>query len=517
MPANVIDEFVAVFRLNLDDLKSGAKQADAETKRLKDSQKKAFDQIEESGKRTGEAIKGVTREVIGLGLAFMGARSIVGFAANLASGAASADRFGQKLGMSIKQVWAWRQAMTAFGGGAGDADSSIQAIQNAKIAWQTGSMDSGQQHVFARLGISGDDLKYSDAGSILSKLAGSKMAGSDPQLYASLLSQIGLSSPMVSMLMQGQRSVDQLVSQYADNSDGLEQTAKEMEAVQKELSDLNNKYLKLLLPIMSDMLPFFQDFASILGTIADVLGARPKEGDSSIMSTAKDLVAGRKNAWDVAGEYVGGSLGGWLKWIGHLDDLPAQPAAGGKSAAAGGGNNRQQYIATYLAASGLKSHQVLGIMAGLHAENAGFDPNTRGGYMKRAVGIGQWLGDRRKELFRRYGEHPNLQQQLEFLMWELRGGDGAGPSVLAQGSAHGVMTSYLRDFMRPHARGDYRALMADINRGRSFIARSGGGVTIHGGIHVKTAATDADGIARDMHGAVRRRMAVAQADPIVNP
>ena len=97
MPANVIDEFVAVFRLNLDDLKSGAKQADAETKRLKDSQKKTFDQIEESGKRTGEAIKGVTREVIGLGLAFMGARSIVGFAANLASGAASADRFGQKL------------------------------------------------------------------------------------------------------------------------------------------------------------------------------------------------------------------------------------------------------------------------------------------------------------------------------------------------------------------------------------------------------------------------------------
>lgn len=60
-------------------------------------------------------------------------------------------------------------------------------------------------------------------------------------------------------------------------------------------------------------------------------------------------------------------------------------------------------------------------------------------------------------------------------------------------------------------------MMADINRGRSFIARSGGGVTIHGGIHVKTAATDADGIARDMHGAVRRRMAVAQADPIVNP
>lgn len=516
MPANVIDEFVAVFRLNLDDLKSGAKQADAETKRLKDSQKKTFDQIEESGKRTGEAIKGVTREVIGLGLAFMGARSIVGFAANLASGAASADRFGQKLGMSIKQVWAWRQAMTAFGGSAGDADSSIQAIQNAKIAWRTGSMDQATHAAFGRLGISGNDLTSSDAGTILSKLSGAKLRSSDPQLYSALLSQIGLSSPMVSMLMQGKSSVDKLIAGYADNSDGLEQTAKQTEALQQTMAELNNKYMAALLPILSDMLPFFEDFASILGTVADILGARPKEGDSSVVSTAKDLVAGRKNAWDVAGEYVGGSIGGWLKWIGHLDDLPAQPAAGGKSAAAGAGGNRQQYIANYLAASGLKSHQVLGIMAGLHAENAGFDPNTRGGYMNRAVGIGQWLGDRRKELFRRYGEHPNLQQQLEFLMWELRGGDNAGPSVLSQGSAHGVMTSYLRDFMRPHARGDYRALMADINRGRSFIARSGGGVTI-GSITVHTQAKDANGIARDMHGAVRRRMAVAQADPIVNP
>lgn len=527
MPAHIIDSFVTIFRLNLDDFKAGVKEADAQSKRLKDSQKKTFDQIEESGKRTGEAIKGVTREVIGLGLAFMGARSIVGFAANLASGAASADRFGQKLGMSIKQVWAWRQAMTAFGGSAGDADSSIQAIQNARIAFQTGSMDSGQQAAFGRLGITGNDLRNSDAGSILSKLAGSKLAGSNPQLYSALLSQIGLSSPMVSMLMQGQSAVERLIGEYQANSEGLEQNARDTEALQKEMAALTVEYQKALVPILKLLLAPLQTIAGFLGKMVDT----PDE--------AQDTVTGA-GIGGIAGAIIGGIFGGPLGIgpgaalggvVGGIDGWGIGSILRGKAGnilpgkehgevripfSEMGGGNRQQYIANYLAASGLKSHQVLGIMAGLHAENAGFDPNTRGGYMNRAVGIGQWLGDRRKELFRRYGEHPNLQQQLEFLMWELRGGDNAGPSVLSQGSAHGVMTSYLRDFMRPHARGDYRALMADINRGRSFIARSGGGVTI-GSITVHTQAKDANGIARDMHGAVRRRMAVAQADPIVNP
>jgi hypothetical protein len=46
-------------------------------------------------------------------------------------------------------------------------------------------------------------------------------------------------------------------------------------------------------------------------------------------------------------------------------------------------------------------------------------------------GLGQWLGSRKDELFRRYGPNPTRAQQIEFLAYELKGGDPGGKSVLS--------------------------------------------------------------------------------------
>lgn len=37
-----------------------------------------------------------------------------------------------------------------------------------------------------------------------------------------------------------------------------------------------------------------------------------------------------------------------------------------------------------------------------------------------AYGYAQWLGSRKKELFKRYGEHPTAQNQLDYILWELQ-------------------------------------------------------------------------------------------------
>lgn len=127
---------------------------------------------------------------------------------------------------------------------------------------------------------------------------------------------------------------------------------------------------------------------------------------------------------------------------------------------------------------GLPEHVARGVAAGVHAESAS-NPNVRGGYKGRAVGYGQWLGPRRAELIRRYGPHPTPDQQLDFLVYELNGGDAGGKAVLASTDDVGALDAYIGEtradgsgwgFMRP-LHGDQRK--GDLNRGMAALGRGG--------------------------------------------
>jgi hypothetical protein len=87
-----------------------------------------------------------------------------------------------------------------------------------------------------------------------------------------------------------------------------------------------------------------------------------------------------------------------------------------------------------------------------------------------ALGIGQWLGSRKAELQRRYGPNPTLGQQLDFLAYELRGGDHGGKAVLAQGDEAAVLDAYIRKFMRPAAG---KETSGDLSRGMAALGRDG--------------------------------------------
>lgn len=52
-------------------------------------------------------------------------------------------------------------------------------------------------------------------------------------------------------------------------------------------------------------------------------------------------------------------------------------------------------------------------------ETSGINPAVVGGYKGRAWGICQWLGSRRKQLFAKFGRTKRLDQQLDFMWWEL--------------------------------------------------------------------------------------------------
>src|SRR5258708_40337005 len=67
-----------------------------------------------------------------------------------------------------------------------------------------------------------------------------------------------------------------------------------------------------------------------------------------------------------------------------------------------------------------------------------------------AFGIGQWLGPRKADLFRRYGRKPTLDQQLEFMLWELTNSEaGAGVSIKGAASPQAALRAYIGQCTRP--------------------------------------------------------------------
>lgn len=76
------------------------------------------------------------------------------------------------------------------------------------------------------------------------------------------------------------------------------------------------------------------------------------------------------------------------------------------------------YIINYFLNKGLTLNQAKGIYGNIMQESSGkVDAKSKDGY--ESYGLAQWTGERKDELFKRYGYNPTAQQQLDFLWWEL--------------------------------------------------------------------------------------------------
>lgn len=75
-------------------------------------------------------------------------------------------------------------------------------------------------------------------------------------------------------------------------------------------------------------------------------------------------------------------------------------------------------IVNYFLNKGLTLNQAKGIYGNIMQESAGrLSIVSRDGY--NSYGLAQWTGDRKDRLFRMYGTKPTLQNQLDFMWWEL--------------------------------------------------------------------------------------------------
>lgn len=497
MGTHVLEAFLVTFGLDPKGFEDGSRRVEEGSERLQERQKELYDGIEESGKKTGTAIKGLAREVVGLGLAFLGAKSIVGFMANIATGAATAERFGKIVGMSTQSVYAWRMAMKSVGGEATDADAALQSIQNVKMGLITGNPDAAALNTYGRLGVSAGDLMNGDPASILKKL--SEMQGRmDPQLYGNLLQQLGLPASTINLLMQGKKSVDELIAKFEADTEGMKKAAEEQKKLQESMAALENALTNLLVPALNAIIPLLTELVIRLG------GTVERKDDIMAAGKAGYAAAGGAGSGPaVIGAIIGGAYEAWT---------------GGDREHANSGNEGKIY--SYLRRNGLAPHTAMGVTAALWAESA-LDPKATNP-SSGATGISQWLSKGRKENFQRIIGRPvrgsSLDDQLRFLVWELKGGDAGGESVLKARDANGAMQAMVQKFLRPAAGHETNR---DLLAGAKFIAKhssnNGSVYHIHGITVITPPGADGKRIASDIKGSMNKKAAMVNSDRVVNP
>ncbi len=558
--ATIIDSLLVVLGLDTKGFDAGRKRTQEGFKKTREDTEKSGKTIAEFGKKSENAMKSLKSEVIGLFLAFQGASSLEGFVKNMIVGDAAAGRLAKNLGMDVTTLTAYGLAIQSVGGSADEANAALSMLASAREQLKlTGT--TGHDAEFGFLGFGPDDLN--DTAKAFDKLAEAAQRMPRTQFYQ-IAHNMGLTDGVINLLELGPKKMHALIDARKADAAATQKQADEAERLQAKWADLTAQITALVRPniysLVEAVLSVFDGIKKTDGmstifivTLGAIAVAAAALGSPFIAAAAAVILLATsfdklKEAWKAVSEFVphmfdvhseahpdAQSGWSWDMFGVKGPDKKAAPAGGGGGAApargggGGGGGDvngamkdafTREYARAYLKGKGFTDEQANGIVAGIAAEGGGL--NTASGPYG-AYGIGQWLGKRKERLFAKYGPKPTLRQQMEFLTGELNGGDHGGASVRAGGSAADTMTRYLRDFMRPQgAKGEHmRDLIEDLKRGFRVLrmnpelagrAASGGAGNVTIGQINLPGVRDADGFARQLPAAIRRRGMTAQAN-----
>jgi hypothetical protein len=535
---NIIDALVMTLGLDNSQFRKGRGETEDDLKKLRESGSKTSSELSAGGTKMAEGFRAVRNEVAGMLVVLAGASSIKALFADIVAGDAATGRLAQNLGVSTHELSAWQAAAQGAGGSANDANAAFQTmvstLENVRLR---GDLSQGAE--LAGLGVT--DL--TDPTKALMQIADARKRMTAPE-FQNRLQHLGLSQGMINLLTQGTSAVREQVAAAREHAAITDQDALAAERLQKAQADMANQLRKLVRPELYSVVTVLTDMLTAANNVADTndkLGA-------SFRALGKDL--GVTNAlahiWNLEKQAMAALLAGDFAKANRLDDEAAQvnllpnshDAENGLTDVGGNGfetrptpQNRLPAkvagIEAYLRNAGFSAEQSRGIRAGIQAEGGGLGMAANG-----AFGIGQWRGDRQRALFARYGNAPSMEQQLAFLVSELRGGDRGGAAVTHETTASGALLAYITAFMRPGpgVSGDMRRGMAALGMsgsGRAYAAsiaratRAGARfgnqsapsttTTTVGQIVVHTAATDGPGVARDLQAELRKRGLVYQA------
>jgi hypothetical protein len=564
--AEALDAFFVTLGLNDAEYKRGMAAFRDDQKRLREEQTRQNRDDQDAQKRLTDGIRGLRNETAGFLFVLAGATGLKSFAQDIISGDAATGRLAKNLGVATEQLSAWEEAIQRVGGSASSIDNALRSMSSAFQSLQlTGT--TGHDADLQGLGVTREDLANPEQA--LLKIAGASQRMSRPE-FTARASRLGFDESTITLLAKGRQGVTQLLEEQRrlgvvtdQNAEAAQRFQDRLAAIETAVKGKVRPELEQLVGVVGDWLTKGDNLNTVLTITGGIIAAIAVSaavayapivalaGAFALVATNIDKLkqdwGALKSWWDSVedktdpifdpvrkflGMNTGAQAGADSRWHAMAGPLAPGGALGaamsdtswrglGQGGDNGGGG--ADMVQHYFAARGFTAAGTRGITAAISAENASFDPNatnpTSGAY-----GIGQWLGDRKRALFAKYGSHPTMQQQLDFMYSEMRGGDRgatlAVPDIQRATTAGAAAKAMIDRFYRPGSgsAGDYARAARFIGPNAGIGASQAGGatntsnVTSIGQITIHTAATDATGIARDLPAALAQRGLVVQAN-----
>lgn len=463
-------------------------------------------------------------------------------------------RFSRNLKESARDISAFGNAVEITGGDARAFQGTLSMLSRSQtelqMTGQSGLLPYFSRFNVAMMDVNGNARKGTD---ILLDFA-DRMAGMDRTTAFNTMQAMGVDAGTANAMLEGRQGLQKLIDAQKEHGAVTDKQAERAEASRRSLTEskitanaLKNELVDGLNPALKTALDLFNRLDAVTGGWSTALvGLVASLGAVRAALGATAAIAGGGATGGAAGGlllrlagFLKGTVGlSALLYSGDLNtgeeaELAARRAKGFSLPPTGAGAGRgSQGVGSatdpqaFFESKGWSKAQAAGIVANLRSESA-MNPGASGDGGS-AFGIAQWHPDRQAAFKAWAGKDirgSSLAEQLAFVHFELSAGgeQRAGAALRGVGSASDAAAIVSRMYERPKdAEGEAsrRARLAMLMMGQpgasglasGALSSSAGagrgsqgvGDTINsiGEIKVYTQATDAQGIARDLVGAL---------------
>lgn len=499
--ATIIDQLLITLGLDTKNLEDNSKKAQDTLKQTGSKGAKNLAEIDIAGKKAAEVLVKMKNEALTLTSVLLGGMGIKEFVSHTTQANIQAGNFGKNIGMSANDLRAWRNAAEAAGGSADDIQNALGAMNDALQTYRLQGKFTGPMELFSSLGISARDSKGNliSAGDALMRI--SNALQSRPfQDQASILQKMGFGAGVTPLLSKGPGDIQASLDAMHKLGDAVEGAYEHSKALNEEWvkfkAGVEGAGIAILDKVNSPLIQALHTLTQVSQAVKQVTEGKP--ADDALRRRQQNAV--RRDSWlwnylfgpSQKPEAVSGRVtteggppasGGLFSSLEQKYGLPAGLLDSIWSAESGRGKNM-------LSPKGALGH--FQFMPGTAKAYGLTDPSNLGQSADAAARM-------MRDLLRHYGG--NLQSALAGYNW------GAGK---VDSNGMGRLPRETRAYIAK--------VMGALPVGASA-RMGGGGTTVETNINqitINTKATDADGIAREMKGAITRNATLAQANSGVN-
>ena len=253
--ATVIDSLLIELGLDTSKFDASQKKSVEELRKFDEQAQKTAKNTQQGSKNIGDGFEKARNALVSLGVAFVGIKGFTNFAQQMTTNNAALGRNAQLFQMSARELDAWGGVLKTVGGDAETFQSSIQAMQQGIAGIKLG--DAAILTPLARLGaLASVDINKGtvDIYKLADALKAFK-AQNGEQLTLTLAQQLGINKETYMVLSQGSEAVRKLYDEQYRLSGVTEENTKNAQKLQKQWAETSQAFSKAKNALMDELAP----------------------------------------------------------------------------------------------------------------------------------------------------------------------------------------------------------------------------------------------------------------------